>query len=131
MKVAYIFLSPGAGLQQLIYTILPELEAGVHPLDVVGMCFFDDNSIALDPHNQIGQRLTSLGRALNIVMMKGSKADLTVNAPPGAYEDPLLNGRRSPTECAVITVTEGKETGCFPDLYTAMAGNKPDRIISL
>jgi hypothetical protein len=132
MKVAYIFLSLGVGLHRLVSTILPELEEDIHPLDVVGMCFFDSNAVVLDPRNSIGQRLIRLGKEKNIILMKGDESDLLIKSLNGGHKSPLPKGnRRTPAECAVITVADGKQVACFPDLYTALADNKPERIISL
>ena len=46
MKVAYIFMSDHAR-EILENMILPQMEAGVHGADVVGMVFFFDNAFML------------------------------------------------------------------------------------
>jgi hypothetical protein len=47
MKIAYVFVSPRAASYKLGKMILPQLEAGTHGVEVVGMFFFDDNVFAL------------------------------------------------------------------------------------
>ena len=47
MKVAYVFITPRAATYKLGQMILPQLEAGVHGVEVVGMFFFDDNAFVL------------------------------------------------------------------------------------
>lgn len=51
MKVAYLFLSTGMGIQCLINTILPQLERGQHNQEVVAFCFFDENALILEAEN--------------------------------------------------------------------------------
>ena len=43
MKVAYVFTTNMASTFKLATMILPQLEAGNHGAEVVGMMFFDDN----------------------------------------------------------------------------------------
>ncbi len=43
MKVAYVFATDMAAAFKLNTMILPQLEAGNHGVEVVGMMFFDDN----------------------------------------------------------------------------------------
>lgn len=76
MKIAYFFLSNHSGLIKLIQTILPELENGTHSFDVMAMCFFDENEIALMLDNEIGQRLARLAKLKNIILLKGEKDDM-------------------------------------------------------
>jgi hypothetical protein len=47
MKVAYVFITPRAATYKLGQMILPQLEAGTHGVEVVGMFFFDDNAFVL------------------------------------------------------------------------------------
>jgi hypothetical protein len=47
MKVAYVFNTPRAAAYKVQKMILPQLEAGTHGVEVVGMFFFDDNVWAL------------------------------------------------------------------------------------
>ena len=59
MKVAYIFMSDHAR-EILENMILPQMEAGVHGADVVGMVFFFDNAYMLHKDSEIGKRLAAL-----------------------------------------------------------------------
>ena len=47
MKVAYILNTPNAANYKVGSMILPQLEAGTHGVDVVGIFFFDDNCFML------------------------------------------------------------------------------------
>ena len=47
MKVAYILNTPRAASYKVQNMILPQLEAGTHGVEVVGIFFFDDNAYAL------------------------------------------------------------------------------------
>ena len=53
MKVAYIFRNSMASTFQLGSMILPQLEAGNHGVDVVGMFFFDDNVFSLRADDEL------------------------------------------------------------------------------
>ena len=57
MKVAYVFATNMAATYKLATMILPQLEAGEHGADVVGMFFFDDNLYTLRKGDPIGERL--------------------------------------------------------------------------
>ena len=48
MKVACVFATSGrTASYKLGKMILPQLEAGTHGVDVIGMFFFDDNNYVL------------------------------------------------------------------------------------
>lgn len=47
MRVAYLLTTPRAASYRLGRMILPQLEAGVHGVEVVAIFFFDDNVMAL------------------------------------------------------------------------------------
>ena len=47
MRVAYVLSSPRAASHKLGQMILPQLEAGTHGVEVVGIFFFDDNTLVL------------------------------------------------------------------------------------
>jgi hypothetical protein len=49
MKVAYVLVSPRAASYKLGQMILPQLEAGTHGVDVVGMFFFVLGSLERQP----------------------------------------------------------------------------------
>jgi len=62
MKIAYVFASPRAASYKLGQMILPQLEAGTHRVEVVGMFFFDDNVFVLRRGDPIGERLARVAR---------------------------------------------------------------------
>ncbi len=63
MKVAYIFSTSGhTASYKLGQMILPQLEASEHGVDVVGMMFFDDNTLLLRKGDPIGERLAKAAR---------------------------------------------------------------------
>jgi hypothetical protein len=39
--------------------------------------------------------------------------------------------RSEPGEIKTSNTVEGVQVGCFPDLYTALAGNMPDQVITV
>lgn len=133
MKVVYIFLSKGPGVCHLIQKILPQLETGNHGLEVVGMCFFDQNALVLGQDHLSGVRLARLAKERNILLMKAESKDFDISLSQVDYQNNQVKSRlkRKPTECTVVTIADGIETGCFPHLYAALADNLPDHIISL
>ncbi len=100
--------------------ILPQLEAGNHGADVVGMMFFDDNNYVLRKGDPVGERLSRVAKKKNILLMMCDQC---------ALERGLAEGE--PGKCRVVGTVEGVTVGCFPDLYGALAGNPPDQVISL
>lgn len=69
MRVAYILSSPRAASHKLGQMILPQLEAGTHGVEVVGIFFFDDNTMVLQKGNPIGERLARVAREKGILLM--------------------------------------------------------------
>ena len=69
MKVAYVFATPRAASYKLGQMLLPQLEAGTHRVDVVGMFFFDDNVFALHQGDPIGERLARLAQEKGMLLM--------------------------------------------------------------
>ncbi|HET6386514.1 MAG TPA: SaoD/DsrE family protein [Armatimonadota bacterium] len=122
MKVAYVFATSGhTASYKLGKMILPQLEAGKHGAEVVGMMFFDDNTWILRKGDPIGERMGKLAREQGILLMLCDQcADERSLAIRG--ED----GRYTPRD-----VVDGVQVGCFPDLYAALAGNPPDHVITL
>ena len=51
MKVAYVLNSPNAANYKVGEMILPQLEADNHGVEVVGIFFFDDNTMLLQKGN--------------------------------------------------------------------------------
>ena len=120
MKIAYVFAMPRAASYKLGQMILPQLEAGTHGVDVVGMFFFDDNTLLLSKGNPIGERLANIAKEQNILLMMCDQC---------AIERGLATGE--PGNCQTTGTVEGVQVGCFPDLYAALAGNMPDQVITL
>jgi hypothetical protein len=129
MKAAYIFLSPGLGIRHLANKILPQLESGRHGLDVVALCFFDENACVLEPEHPIFDRLEKVSKERNILLLMAEKTDLIRKVNDLTDKDQL---RLKPTECAVTIVSGSEQIACFPTLYAALgADNRPDHILSL
>jgi hypothetical protein len=134
MRVAYVFIMPRSASYKLAQMILPQLEAGTHGVDVVGMFFFDDNMFVLRKGDPIGERLAKVAKERNILLMMCDMCALERNLAKGKprWCDPVTGqGLREPAECHVVDTVEGVQVGCFPDLYQALAGNPPDMVISL
>ncbi len=112
MKIAYIFSTQGHTVSyKLGQMILPQLEAGSHGVDVVGMFFFEDNNYVLVKNDPIGERLAVVAKQHNILLMGCDKCCYERN----------IDGK----------LVEGAVIGCFPNLYTALAGSPPDQVITL
>lgn len=133
MKVAYVFISPRAASYKLAQMILPQLEAGTHGVDVVGMFFFDDNIWSLRKGDPIGERLAKVAQQKGILLMMCDMCALERNLAVGQPKwcDPSGQGRKQPADCNVRDTVAGVQVGCFPDLYQALGGNPPDQVISL
>jgi hypothetical protein len=134
MKVAYVFATPRAASYKLGQMILPQLEAGTHGVDVVGMFFFDDNTFVLRQGDPIGERLAAVAAETGMLLMMCDMCALERNLAQGAprWCDPATGmGRTEAAECTVKDTVDGVEVGCFPDLYAALAGNMPDQVITL
>lgn len=133
MKVAYVFTSPRAASYKLGKMILPQLEAGTHRVDVVGMFFFDDNTFVLRRGDPIGERLAKVAREHRMLLMMcdmcALERGLAVGEPRWCDADG--RGRTTPGKCEVKDTVSGVAVGCFPDLYEALAGNMPDQVITL
>ncbi len=133
MRVAYLLTTPRAASYRLGRMILPQLEAGVHGVEVVAIFFFDDNVMVLQRGNPIGERLSRLAREKGILLMMCDDCALERGLAVGEprWCTPEGEGRREPGECRVAPhVVEGVEVGCFPDLYRALAG-RVDQVITL
>jgi hypothetical protein len=112
MKVAYIFSSQGHTVSfKLGKMILPQLEAGTHGVDVVGMFFFEDNNYVLVKGDPLGERLAKVAQQQDMLLMGCDQC---------CYEREL-DGK----------LVEGAVIGCFPNLYGALSGNMPDQVITL
>ena len=133
MKVAYVFATPRAASYKLGQMILPQLEAGTHRAQVVGMFFFDDNVFALHRGDPVGERLSRVAHAQGILMMMCDTCALERGLAEGEprWCDSAGKGRTRPGECAVKDTVVHVRVGCFPDLYDALASNPPDQVITL
>jgi sulfur relay (sulfurtransferase) complex TusBCD TusD component (DsrE family) len=121
MKVAYVFSTSGhTASYKLGKMILPQLEAGNHGVEVVGMFFFDDNTYVLREGDPLGERLGKVARDSGMLLMLCDAC---------ALERGLAEGK--PLDARPINVVEGVQVGCFPDLYGALSGNPPDHVITL
>ncbi len=121
MKVAYVFSTSGhTASYKLGKMILPQLEAGNHGAEVVGMFFFDDNCYVLRSGDPLGERLAKLAAEKGMLLMMCDQC---------AIERQLASG--APGDCHPQGTVAGVQVGCFPDLYAALAGNPPDQVITL
>ena len=123
MKVAYVFSTSGhTASYKLGQMILPQLEQGGHGVEVVGMMFFDDNTYLLRQGDAMGERLAKVAKEQGILLMMCDSC---------ALERGLATGAPWPEKSTVNGTVEGVQVGCFPDLYTALASNPPDHVITL
>jgi hypothetical protein len=83
MKVAYVFITPRAATYKLGQMILPQLEVGVHGVEVVGMFFFDDNTFILRKGDPIGERLAKIAKEKGILLMMCDACALERNLAKG------------------------------------------------
>lgn len=111
MKVAYIFAT-GNGSYILEKMILPQMEAGIHGVDVIGMFFFIDNTYMLQEGNPTALRLKALAEKTGMLVM-GCDQCCELRRIDESLQEPFT-------------------TGCFPGLYSALekAGGV-DQVITL
>ncbi len=125
MKVAYILATSLASTTKLATMILPQLEQGNHGAQVAGIFFFDDNLFCLRQGDPVGERLARIARAQNILLMVCDQCAVRRNLADGTLEQ-CGSGQVTPRG-----LVEGVHTGCFPQLYGALAGAPPDYVITL
>ena len=125
MKVAYIFRNDMSATFQLATMILPQLEQGYHGVEVVGMMFFDDNVYSLSSDNEIGKRLSNVAKDQNILLMICDQCALRRGMATGEFS------QCGSGEVKAKNTVDGVIAGCFPQLYSALAGNLPDQVITL
>ena len=99
MKVAYIF-STNLAHFTLSNMIVPQLEKGIHGVDVVGMFFFVDNTFLLVRGNDVGERLANIAKKTGMLLMACDRCAI----------ERKIDG----------DLVEGAMIGCFPDLYKAL-----------
>ena len=134
MKIAYVFAMPRSASYKLGQMILPQLEAGTHRVDVVGMFFFDDNTFVLRKGDPIGERLAKVAKEKNMLLMMCDMCALERGLAMGQpiWCEPTTGlGRKKPANCVVSDTVDDVKVGCFPDLYEALGGNPPDQVITL
>jgi hypothetical protein len=133
MKIAYVFATPRSASYKLGRMILPQLEAGTHGVDVVGMFFFDDNTFVLRRGDPLGERLANVARDRGMLLMMCDMCALERNLADGEPKwcDADGRGRTQPGDIRVKDTVDGVQVGCFPDLYAALASNPPDQVITL
>ena len=125
MKVAYVFATDMAATYKLATMILPQLEAGTHGADVVGMFFFDDNLFTLRNGDPVGERLARVAAEQNILLMICDQCALRRNMAEGEFHQ-CGSGEVTPKD-----VVKGVHAGCFPQLYAALAPAALDQVITL
>ncbi|HEY7384284.1 MAG TPA: SaoD/DsrE family protein [Beijerinckiaceae bacterium] len=125
MKVAYVFATSNAATFKLATMILPQLEAGTHGAQVIGMMFFDDNVFALRQGDPVGERLAAVARKHNILLMVCDQCALRRNLAEGDFAG---CGTGSVKAKGLV---DGVVAGCFPQLYGALGQNPPDQVITL
>lgn len=109
MRVAYIFSTVNASyiLEKMI---LPQMEAGTHPVDVIGMFFFVDNNYMLTQGNPTADRLQGIAKDTGVLVM-------------GC--DQCCEQRRIEDQMQF-------PIGCFPNLYGSLGeAGGVDQVITL
>ena len=125
MKVAYVFATNMASTFKLNTMILPQLEAGNHGAEVVGMMFFDDNIYTLRSGDPFGERLAKVAREKGILLMACDQCAVRRGLAEGVFEQ-CGSGEVRPKG-----LVEGVLVGCFPQLYGALSGVAGVQVISL
>ena len=125
MKVAYVFVTNMASTFKLNTMILPQLEAGNHGAEVIGMMFFDDNIYCLRQGDEHGERLAKVAKAQNILLMVCDQCAVRRGLAEGTFE------QCGSGQVKAKGFVDGVVAGCFPQLYGALGGNPPDQVISL
>lgn len=125
MKVAYVFTTDMASTFKLNTMILPQLEAGTHGAQVVGMMFFDDNIFTLRRGDPYGERLAKVAREQGILLMACDQCAVRRGLAEGEFEQ-CGTGQVKPKG-----LIDEAQVGCFPQLYAALSGVTDVQVISL
>lgn len=125
MKVAYVFATHMAATYKLATMILPQLEAGNHGADVVGMMFFDDNIFCLREGDPVGERLAQIAKEKGMLLMVCDQCALRRNLAEGEFS------QCGSGEVKAKGLVEGVVAGCFPQLYGALDGSGVQQVITL
>ena len=123
MKVAYVFRNNMASTFQLATMILPQLENDTHGVEVVGMFFFDDNVYCLREGDSIGERLARVAEDRGMLLMMCDQCSLRRGLAEGDF-DQCGSGSVKATG-----TVRGVVAGCFPQLYEALGGTPPARVL--
>ena len=86
MTIAYVFKTSMASTFHLSTMILPQLENNNHGVKVAGMFFFDDNILYLQKSNPIGERLASIAKKQNILLMVCDQCAVRRELAEGTFE---------------------------------------------
>ena len=86
MNIAYVFATDMSATYKLGTMILPQLEAGTHGVNVVGMFFFDDNLFCLREGDEVGERLAKVAAEQNILLMVCDQCAVRRNLAEGTFE---------------------------------------------
>ena len=125
MNVAYVFATNMATTFKLATMILPQLEQGNHGAGVVGMMFFDDNIFCLRKGDPVGERLAKVAKEQGILLMVCDQCAVRRNLADGTFE------QCGSGQVKAKGLVDGVVAGCFPQLYSALAGSPPSYVISL
>lgn len=125
LKVAYILATSLASTTKLATMILPQLEAGNHGAEVAGIFFFDDNLFCLRAGDPVGERLAAIAEAKNILLMVCDQCAVRRGLAEGTLE------QCGSGQVRAKGLVAGVRAGCFPQLYSALAGSPPDYVITL
>jgi sulfur relay (sulfurtransferase) complex TusBCD TusD component (DsrE family) len=127
VKVAYVFATAGQTIDYVLGDmILPQLEAGAHGADVVGMFFFHDNTYALREDDPLGRRLADVAAEQEILLMLCDQCATRRGLAEFDHTDEHGRDHYEPTD-----TVEGATVGCFPDLYEALGEVGVDQVITL
>lgn len=110
MKVAYV-LSSSESRRILRDMVIPQMEAGEHVAEVVGMFFVFDNTFMLLENTDLGHRLQKLHEETGMILLACDQCVLERE-----IEDKLISGA---------------DIGCFPVLYGCLANVELDQVITL
>lgn len=125
MNVAYDFATDMATTYRLATMIVPQIEAGDHGADVVGMVFCDDSLYALRKGDPIGECVARVAAGKDILLMMCDPCALRRNLADGELHQ-SGEGEVTPKD-----VVDGVQAGCFPQLHAALAPAQPEQVITL
>ena len=110
MRVAYLLESHNVR-DILENMIVPQLEEERHVAEVAGMMFFYDNTFIMQEGSDLGERIAALAEKYGIMLMCCDRC---------CYQRDIADKLIAP--CGI---------GCFPNVYTALAGAGVDQVITL